>query len=151
MGDVENAIAKALKKDGITPKPVKLSAKSESRESKELKELKELKESLKELKEPKESKELKEVKGETSSSGKSSKRRKHKSEKDPQRKKARLTDDDTEIQSVEHKAHQYESEDFDEYEMMNVRGGSPNPHGNAQKNMMYYDSGKNEENKLSNL
>lgn len=108
----------ALKKDGIAPKPVKITPKQV------------------EEKPPKVEKEQqKEVKAETSSSSKSSKhKRKHKSDKESQRKKAKLAVDDS-----ERTYHSNESDEFmDEYEMMNVRGGSP-PHGGSQK-QMYYDS-----------
>lgn len=116
-GDVENALAMALKKDGIAPKPVKITPKQM------------------EEKPPKVEKEQKEVKAETSSSGKSSKhKRKHKSDKESQRKKAKLA-----MEDGERTYHSNESDEFmDEYEMMNVRGGSP-PHGGSQK-QMFYDS-----------
>lgn len=124
MGDVENALAKALQKDGIAPKPVKINSSKPKDDMKD------------------NNKEAKEIKGESSSSGKSSKhKRKHsKNDKESQRKKARLTDDD-----AERSYHSNESEDFDEYEMMNVRGGSPSPYGppsqgSQKQNAMYYDS-----------
>lgn len=126
MGDVEDAIAKALKKEGITPKPVKITARPAEKETKPEPE-------KKEMKEPKE------PKGETSGGGKSGKRRKHKSDKESSRKKAKLAaEEEAETHAPEHK---YESEDMDEYEMMNVRGGSPSQHG-SQRNVMYYGSGK---------
>ncbi|XP_031622127.1 protein suppressor of sable-like [Contarinia nasturtii] len=123
MGDVENALAKALQKDGIAPKPVKINAKKANDEQ------------------PKDTKEQqKETKGESSSSKSSKHKRKHsKNDKELQRKKARLTDEEP-----ERTYHSNESEDFDEYEMMNVRGGSPVQHGGTQgsqkQNLMYYDS-----------
>lgn len=124
MGDVENALAKALQKDGIAPKPVKLNSKKTNDEPKDPKE------------------QQKETKGESSSSKSNKHKRKHnKNDKDSQRKKARLIDDDP-----ERTYHSNESEDFDEYEMMNVRGGSPLPHGGSQsqgsqkQNVTYYDS-----------
>lgn len=127
MGDVEDAIAKALKKEGITPKPVKISTRPTDKETKA------------EQPEKKEIKEPKEPKSESTSSGKSGKRRKHKSDKESSRKKAKLAaEEDGEGHAPEHK---YESEDLDEYEMMNVRGGSPSQHG-SQRNVMYYGSGK---------
>lgn len=124
MGDVENALAKALKRDGIVPKPVKLKPLKEGKEEKEVKE----------------SKEIKEPKEEASSSGKSSKhKRKHKNEKDSQRKKAKIMDEDG-----DRPYHTNESEEYDDYEMMNMRGGSPPMHGGSQsqgkQNNMYYDS-----------
>lgn len=125
MGDVEDAIAKALKKEGITPKPVKITARPAEKETKPEPE-------KKEMKEPKE------PKGETSGGGKSGKRRKHKSDKESSRKKAKLAEEEAEAHAPEHK---YESEDVDEYEMMNVRGGSPSQHG-SQRNVMYYGSGR---------
>lgn len=123
MGDVEQALALALKKDGIAPKPVKITTKQYSEEK------------------PKEAKEQKEAKTEASSSGKSSKhKRKHKNEKDSQRKKARIMEEE-----AERTFHSNESnEDFDEYEMMNMRGGSPQMlHGGPQSGSQkqnYYDS-----------
>lgn len=120
MGDVQDALAKALMKDGITPKPIKIIARPVEKETKEP-----------------EKKEAKEPKAESSSVSKSSKRRKHKSDKDPSRKKAKMAEEDNGAHAPEHK---YESEDFDEYEMMNVRGGSPTQHG-GQRNMLYYGSG----------
>lgn len=120
MGDVEKAIAMALKKDGIAPKAVKINSKP-PKEAKE------------------EPKEAKESKAEASSSGKSSKhKRKHKADKDMQRKKAKLAEEDG-----ERVYHSNESEEFDDYEMMNVRGGSPPSHGgpaSGSQKQMYYDS-----------
>lgn len=127
MGDVENAIAKKL---GITPKPAKVSSKPS----------KEVKEEAKPAKEPKEPKESKEEP--SSSSGKSSKhKRKHKSDKESQRKKSKLQNDDDAEKS--YNTNMLMAADFDEYEMMNVRGGSPPLHGGSQKHSssgMYYDS-----------
>lgn len=121
-GDVEALLAKALQKDGIAPKPVKLN----STKAKE------------ETKEPS-SKEVKEAKAESSSKSSKHKRKHSKNDKESQRKKARLTDDD-----VERTYHSNDSEqDFDEYEMMNVRGGSPPSHGGpsqGSQKQMYYDS-----------
>lgn len=124
MGDVENAIAMALKKDGIAPKPVKLNI-NKSKDTKD---------------ELKDAKDQKEAKGESSNNSKSTKhKRKHNhKEKDLHRKKARLADDD-----VERSYNSNESEGFDEYEMMNVRGGSPPPHGQqaqGSQKQLYYDS-----------
>lgn len=140
MGDVEDAIAKALKKEGITPKPVKISARQPEKEVKEhdKKEKEKEVEAEKEEKREKKEKKEKEGKAEASSSGKPSKRRKHKSDKESSRKKAKLADDAGDGHAPEHK---YESEEFDDYEMMNVRGGSPTQHG-SQRNMLYYGSGK---------
>lgn len=115
MGDVENAIALALKKDGIEPKAPKVGSKS--------------KESKSEL---------------SNSTKRGSKRRKLKRlEKELQLKKAKLTDDDSDKQYLQASN---DSEDFDEYEMLNVRGGSPPAHSQGQsqsqkpQGTLYYDS-----------
>lgn len=116
--NVENAIAMALKKDGIEPKTPKISSKT-----------------------------VQEVKtdSEDNAAAKTTKRRKRKSkEKEQQRKKQKLDGGESDKQYA-----QDESDDLDEYEMLNVRGGSPPLHGNPvsstnsaqiQKQNMYYDS-----------
>lgn len=127
MGDVENAIAMALKKDGIEPKALKVSSGSSKASFKDVKEDK-----LKEAKEPKEvrEKEPKEKEPKEKES-KSSKRRKRKSEKESGKKRLKLTDDD------DKPYHSDASEDFDEFEMMNVRGGSPPSHGGPSSKQRY--------------
>lgn len=116
MGDVENAIAMALKKDGIEPKIPKLGMKSSTKEQTKIEA--------------------------ASGSGKTSKRRKHKNTDKSPRKKQRKQDDDNDRLPASN-----DSEDFDDYEMMNVRGGSPPSHGGQsgsghshKQSMLYYDS-----------
>lgn len=119
MGNIENAIAMALKKDGIEPKTPKISSKT-----------------------------VPEVKTDTEENAtisKGSRRRKRKSrEKEQQRKKQKLDGDDSDKHYL---PGSNDSEDLDEYEMLNVRGGSPPAHGigvqnsaQMQKQNAYYDS-----------
>lgn len=115
MGDIENAIAMALKKEGIEPKTPKLGLKMSAKEQ---------------------------IKAEAiAGSGKVSKRRKHKNSEKSSRKKQRKQDDDNDRMPASN-----DSEDFDDYEMMNVRGGSPPSHGQGggtqshKQGMLYYDS-----------
>lgn len=119
---MEALLAKALQKDGIAPKPVKLNSNKSKEETKDIS-----------------SKDVKEAKGESTSKSSKHKRKHSKNDKESQRKKARLTDED-----VERSYHSNDSEqDFDEYEMMNVRGGSPPSHGGpsqGSQKQMYYDS-----------
>lgn len=109
MGNIEKAIANALKKDGIEPKIPKMSSKQDENPEEKHR--------------------------------KSRRRKRHSTEKQP-RKKVK-TNDDTE------KHAKYESDDVDEYEMLNMRGGSPvsgqqavsGSHGQQTKaGQLYYDS-----------
>lgn len=115
---MENAIAMALKKDGLEPKTPKLGLKTSTKEQPPKVEA-------------------------TSGSSKSSKRRKHKNADKSPRKRQRKQDDDNDRLPASN-----DSEEFDDYEMMNVRGGSPPSHGGPQEGrgqshkqgMLYYDS-----------
>lgn len=110
MGNIEKAIANALKKDGIEPKIPKIPSKQDENSEEKHR--------------------------------KSRRRKRHSTEKQQQRKKVKISDD-TE------KHNKYESDDVDEYEMLNMRGGSPvsgqqvasGGHGTQSKaGQLYYDS-----------
>lgn len=116
MGDIEKAIANALKKDGIEPTPLKIPAKSPAQDE--------------------------EVDRSNVDVKKSRRRKRQSVEKEKHRKKQRMTDEDSDKQS--------NAEEFDEYEMLNMRGASPPSQGGQHmpgqmghghnRSQKYYDS-----------
>lgn len=116
MGNIEKAIANALKKDGIEPRAPKISTKQIAGDG------------------------GMDEKGRSSGDGRKNKRRKRRSAEKEQSRKLLKSEDDNDKQA------KYESDDLDENEMLNMRGGSPpaqghqSSAGHSKSGQMYFDS-----------